>query len=245
MNKRGFTLVELLSVVAIIALLVVIALPNVMDTFNKSKQESFTTEVKQLYKVAEQTWMSENLFGSKERVYARCEGCTEEELDMSGRKSLDYLIKVNKAGKVVELYVTDGTYQIEMTGNIKIETIKDVKTVANLEEDEIIVIKDDQVTGTASSSKIKICFYVGQESCAHEPYNTFNKSYVEVEATDTINTLRNKGLIDQYNEYPFVPKNEAHQRKGYFWTPTDSDDDDQPLKDYTQGCYDGIMWAIC
>ena len=245
MNKKGFTLIELLSVVAILALLVIIALPNVMDTFNKSKQESFTTEVKQLYKVAEQTWMSESLFNTSERIYARCEGCTEEELDLSGRKSLEYLIKVNKAGKVVELYATDGTYQIEMTGTIKMENIKDVQEVANLEEDELIVIKDDQVTGTASSSKIKICFYVGQESCGHEAYNTFNKSYMEVEVTDTINTLRNKGLIDQYNEYPFVPKNEAYRPKGYFGTPIDSDDDNQPLKDYTQGCYDAIMWAVC
>ena len=35
MNKKGFTLVELLAVIAILALLIIIALPNVLEMFNR------------------------------------------------------------------------------------------------------------------------------------------------------------------------------------------------------------------
>ena len=41
MNKKGFTLVELLAVIAILALLVIIALPNVLSMFNNAKKDLF------------------------------------------------------------------------------------------------------------------------------------------------------------------------------------------------------------
>ena len=44
MNKKGFTLVELLAVVAILAILILVALPNVLSMFNKAKKSAFETE---------------------------------------------------------------------------------------------------------------------------------------------------------------------------------------------------------
>ena len=44
-NKNGFTLVELLAVIAILAILVVVAMPNVLGMFNEAKQNTFVTEV--------------------------------------------------------------------------------------------------------------------------------------------------------------------------------------------------------
>ena len=48
--KKGFTLVELLAVIAILAILVIIALPNVMKMFRDAKKNSFTTEIKEVFK---------------------------------------------------------------------------------------------------------------------------------------------------------------------------------------------------
>ena len=50
MNKKGFTLVELLAVIAILALLVIIALPNVLSMFNEAKKDIFLIEAKTIYK---------------------------------------------------------------------------------------------------------------------------------------------------------------------------------------------------
>ena len=36
MNKKGFTLVELLAVIAIVVILVVIAIPNILKMFNSN-----------------------------------------------------------------------------------------------------------------------------------------------------------------------------------------------------------------
>ena len=142
-NKKGFTLVELLAVIAILAILVIIALPNVIGMFNDAKKSSFTTECKRLYKIAEQSFMNDSLYDQKEQVYSRCDGCTNKELDLSGRDTLKYYIKFNKAGKVVEFYATDGDYQFEYEGdNLLITDITYVDTIADLDDSKIIKITD-------------------------------------------------------------------------------------------------------
>ena len=95
MKKKGFTLVELLAVIAILAILVIIALPNVMGMFNSAKKNSFTTEVKQIYKLAQQEWISDSMFNTTEKEYGRCDGCSYKELSLSGRSEIQYYIKIN------------------------------------------------------------------------------------------------------------------------------------------------------
>ena len=41
MKKKGFTLVELLAVIAILSILVIIALPNIVGMFTKAKKDLF------------------------------------------------------------------------------------------------------------------------------------------------------------------------------------------------------------
>ena len=48
MNKKGFTLTELLAVVVIIALLSTLAVPNIISMLNRSKNEKFVTDAKQV-----------------------------------------------------------------------------------------------------------------------------------------------------------------------------------------------------
>ena len=38
MNKKGFTLAELLAVIAILALLIILVLPNIVSLFKESKR---------------------------------------------------------------------------------------------------------------------------------------------------------------------------------------------------------------
>ena len=140
MKKKGFTLVELLAVIAILAILVIIALPNVMGMFNQVKKNSFTTEVKNIFQVAQQQWMTDSMLNTGDKYYARItSGGTNtatcgDELSLSGRTELNYAIKINKAGQVIEYYATDGTYMLAYkasTGkSLKIEDIKNDDTNA-------------------------------------------------------------------------------------------------------------------
>ena len=137
--KKGFTLVELLAVIAILAILVIIALPNVMGMFNTAKENSFNTEIKEIYKTAQQTWINDSMFQSGEKVYSRCKsGCTNS-LDLTGRSELEYYIRINQSGEVVEFYATDGTYQYQSDKvGLKIEDINGVQKVADTSDKVVI-----------------------------------------------------------------------------------------------------------
>ena len=59
MNKKGFTLVELLAVIAILALLVLVAVPNVLGMFNNAKKDTFATETKDMVRIAQQQYLAD------------------------------------------------------------------------------------------------------------------------------------------------------------------------------------------
>ena len=156
--KKGFTLVELLAVIAILAILVIIALPNVMGMFNTAKENSFKTEVKEIFKTAEQTWIQDSMFNTNERVYSRKknEQCSKS-LDLSGRSELEYYIKLNKSGEVIEYYATDGTFQFSYNNSstpLKIEKIDGIKQIAKLNESDIISISCGSASGGSNKTYV-------------------------------------------------------------------------------------------
>lgn len=52
MNKRGFTLVEVISVIALLGLLIGIAVPNVMKSSKKAKERTLLTKIENIEKAA-------------------------------------------------------------------------------------------------------------------------------------------------------------------------------------------------
>ena len=153
MKKRGFTLVELLAVIAILAILVIIALPNIMSLFNEAKKNSFINELKNIHKTVEEQWMNDSLFETNEVTYCRVGGVDcQKAVKLSGRQELDYYIKVNKIGSIVEYYATDGTYQYEYQGlGLKIEDITNVTPIASITDpSKILVITSSGSNGGSS-----------------------------------------------------------------------------------------------
>jgi type IV pilus assembly protein PilA len=53
MNKKGFTLVELLAVIVILAVILVIAIPNVLSIIDKSRKDSTVSTAKMMVKAAQ------------------------------------------------------------------------------------------------------------------------------------------------------------------------------------------------
>ena len=124
MNKKGFTLVELLAVIAILAILVLVAVPNVLGMFNNAKKDTFATETKDMVRIAQQQYLAD--FGKHTR-YAidGTETCTSSSADLAAGKyckinkdagNLDvFKIEFDAKGNVIVVDSDDGTYYYEYT----------------------------------------------------------------------------------------------------------------------------------
>ena len=98
MKKNGFTLVELLAVIAILAILVIVAMPNVLGMFNQAKANSFVTEVQKYMDTAKTSFMQNAMLnGGKEVVFMKC----HSEINTNCETTANY--KVGKVGSVDEL----------------------------------------------------------------------------------------------------------------------------------------------
>ena len=107
MKKKGFTLVELLAVIAILAILVIIALPNVLKMYNDSKKNAFMTEAQNLAKEVSSKYISESMKGNKVTIISN----KQNPLDMTGRE-LEYNFELDSQGKIKSMRVSNGTYCI-------------------------------------------------------------------------------------------------------------------------------------
>lgn len=53
MNKKGFTLVELLSVIALLAIIMLLAIPNIISIIEKGKKQAFLDDAKKFISLVE------------------------------------------------------------------------------------------------------------------------------------------------------------------------------------------------
>ena len=107
MKNKGFTLVELLAVIAILALLVIIALPNVLKMFNQAKKDTFLTEAKTIYKEISKKYISETMRGNKISIISNDNNKLELESN-----DLKYKVKLNNDGSIKKFEVSNGNYCI-------------------------------------------------------------------------------------------------------------------------------------
>ena len=107
MKHKGFTLVELLAVIAILALLVIIALPNVLKMFNQAKKDTFLTEAKTIYKEISKKYISETMRGNKISIVSNDNNKLELESN-----DLKYKVKLKNDGSIKKFEVSNGNYCI-------------------------------------------------------------------------------------------------------------------------------------
>jgi prepilin-type N-terminal cleavage/methylation domain-containing protein len=123
--KKGFTLVELLAVIAILAILIIIALPNILSMFNKAKEDTFFTEAKSVMRAAQQEFIANE---GKSLIYSNSTGagCDEAvDMKMSGTSALKYLVIFDPDGKIVMLAVwdNDNGFSVDDEDGINIQDI--------------------------------------------------------------------------------------------------------------------------
>ena len=104
MKKKGFTLVELIAVIALLSIIMLLIVPNVANYLNNSKKTLFYDNVVNMFKSATTTFMYQddptNTTFSNNGV----------KLDVDVENEYVYTIRVNNYGEVISIDVNNGVY---------------------------------------------------------------------------------------------------------------------------------------
>ena len=130
MNKKGFTLVEVLAVIVILSVIALITTPIIFGVIEDSRMNSFTRSVEEMKNVIN---MDYNEYGrSGEKVYTfenntlvciGCDGGEDLKLDFTGEINGATGTFYNTDGKIT-LTVENDVYKATDNGNGKVVTIK-------------------------------------------------------------------------------------------------------------------------
>ena len=130
MKKKGFTLVELIAVIALLSIIMLLIVPNVANYLNSSKKTLFYDNVVNMFKSATTTFMYQddptNTTFSNNGV----------KLDVDVESEYVYTIKVNNYGEVISIDVNNGVYSYNKSSSdineglnksdIKLDDVKDM-----------------------------------------------------------------------------------------------------------------------
>ncbi len=108
MKNKGFTLVELLAVIAILAILITLVLPNVIKIFNDSKKDVFLSEAKNIYKEANRKFVNERVKGNVVSNITK----ENNKLSLSSDNDIDYKIRLDEDGHIIKFQVSNSSYCI-------------------------------------------------------------------------------------------------------------------------------------
>lgn len=108
-NKKGFTLVEVLAVIAILMILVTLSVPRIRVLYDKAKENAFLTEFKSLER---QITNKEVMAKMNKKKIVAISSEDETSLELSN-KDFKYCIDLNKNGTFSRMQASDGKNYIE------------------------------------------------------------------------------------------------------------------------------------
>ena len=130
MNKKGFTLIEVLAVITILTVIALITTPIVFGVIENSKMNTFTRSVEQIRNIID---MDYNEYGRNGKVTYKynnntltcisCDGGKDLKLDFTGDIDDAFGTFYNNNGKIT-LTVENNVYKATDSGNGKIVTVK-------------------------------------------------------------------------------------------------------------------------
>ena len=117
MNKKGFTLIELLGVIVILSIIMLIAIPNVVSTLEKSKKDTYIADAKKMVSLVQYEIRKGNVSkpGSTAIKVTLGQLATDEII----RDPDGYAYKLNKS--FIELSVVNGyiVYKVQLVTSPK------------------------------------------------------------------------------------------------------------------------------
>ena len=116
LNKKGFTLAELLIVVAIIAVLVAIAIPVFSSQLEKSREAVDLANIRAAYAETQTSVITTGVASYKKVVPVQStEGWTIDSTTKVADKTLEEVGNVVKGTTIYVQSLTDGTWSVETT----------------------------------------------------------------------------------------------------------------------------------
>ena len=115
-NKKGFTLVEIVIVIALLGVLLLLVVPNLIERFAKAKKNMFYNDVLTLYSNASSTYISRLSNDKNTRAYFckdRCGNGYNNLIDVDVPDDITYYVSVNYKGAVDSIYVESPDFKYE------------------------------------------------------------------------------------------------------------------------------------
>ena len=119
-NKKGFTLVELLAVIVVLAIIILIAMPSVMSAMDKARRNALITEASEITKIATTAYADDSMGTGITKVCYNLKYLSEQgylDKNLSGYTG-QVGVEVDSNGKVLtKIWLSNGIYKIT-TGDI-------------------------------------------------------------------------------------------------------------------------------
>ena len=130
LNKKGFTLVELLAVIVVLALIMVLTVPSVLTAMNSARQSSFLLYAGKMIESAQGKYQSKLLIGTPDTCYPL------ESLSDNSSTQYKGVVKVTydeKNTAIFKIQMYDNSYQIGYKENTTLGDSADGLTYAQIE----------------------------------------------------------------------------------------------------------------
>ena len=124
-NKKGFTLVELLVVMILLAILALLAYPKILNAYRQSQKNLFLTESKNIYGLCTDEYAASLMKpnGKKKTNINFDDDTALKTVD----DSFKYCVKLDDTGHVTDIKVATDTYYIEGATDFNNSTLNNIK----------------------------------------------------------------------------------------------------------------------
>ncbi len=171
MKRKGFTLVEMLAVVGVVAVLVILVLPNALKNYREGKKTAFIDEAKTVYTKATDTYVTERTKGNRIGYISNTDDVGKS-LNLSNEKNLQYNVMLDPKGKVTSFVLVNNEFCIVGSGDFldkySIDDIIDLTDLNGKEMDPELVAKCTFDT-FAAGTELYVLLHTDNRTTAHNP----------------------------------------------------------------------------